>query len=47
MGEKYDGIRSVWNPKTEKLYSRFGNELPVLPQILSSFPHSFLDGELW
>ena len=28
MGEKYDGIRSVWNPKMESLYSRFGNKLP-------------------
>ena len=28
-------------------YSRFGNELLLLPSLISSIPPTFLDGELW
>jgi hypothetical protein len=28
-------------------YSRFGNELLLLPPLFSSIPRIFLDGELW
>eukprot|EP00026_Physarum_polycephalum_P000804 Phypoly_transcript_00805.p1 GENE.Phypoly_transcript_00805~~Phypoly_transcript_00805.p1 ORF type:complete len:823 (+),score=101.61 Phypoly_transcript_00805:1404-3872(+) len=46
LGEKYDGLRVVWNSKQRSLYSRYAYEI--------SFPYScqfpkseFLDGEIW
>eukprot|EP00026_Physarum_polycephalum_P002368 Phypoly_transcript_02374.p1 GENE.Phypoly_transcript_02374~~Phypoly_transcript_02374.p1 ORF type:complete len:856 (+),score=113.95 Phypoly_transcript_02374:207-2774(+) len=48
MGEKYDGIRFLWNPEDETLYSRAGHELEVSPLVHSRIPRSlFLDGEIW
>eukprot|EP00026_Physarum_polycephalum_P003956 Phypoly_transcript_03973.p1 GENE.Phypoly_transcript_03973~~Phypoly_transcript_03973.p1 ORF type:complete len:646 (+),score=59.16 Phypoly_transcript_03973:3-1940(+) len=47
LGEKYDGIRCCWNPVTETLYSRTGKEIQLFPPLTSSFPNSFVDGELW
>eukprot|EP00026_Physarum_polycephalum_P000813 Phypoly_transcript_00814.p1 GENE.Phypoly_transcript_00814~~Phypoly_transcript_00814.p1 ORF type:complete len:797 (+),score=105.00 Phypoly_transcript_00814:1557-3947(+) len=47
LGEKYDGIRCCWNPSQRKVYSRFGNELDILPEISLSLPKNFVDGEFW
>eukprot|EP00026_Physarum_polycephalum_P000178 Phypoly_transcript_00178.p1 GENE.Phypoly_transcript_00178~~Phypoly_transcript_00178.p1 ORF type:complete len:1068 (-),score=137.60 Phypoly_transcript_00178:3031-5769(-) len=47
LGEKYDGIRCCWNPKKDVVYSRFGNELLVAPEILSVLPRTIVEGELW
>lgn len=47
MGEKYDGIRFCWHPIKRKLYSRNGNELAIPLNLISLFPDSLLDGELW
>lgn len=46
-GEKYDGVRSCWNPLKKKLYSRWGIEQQTLLSVASQYPKSFLDGEIW
>eukprot|EP00026_Physarum_polycephalum_P001704 Phypoly_transcript_01706.p1 GENE.Phypoly_transcript_01706~~Phypoly_transcript_01706.p1 ORF type:complete len:1010 (+),score=136.82 Phypoly_transcript_01706:80-3109(+) len=47
LGEKYDGVRFCWNPKTETLYSRKGLQIELAPELTSLLPDIFLDGELW
>eukprot|EP00026_Physarum_polycephalum_P002670 Phypoly_transcript_02678.p1 GENE.Phypoly_transcript_02678~~Phypoly_transcript_02678.p1 ORF type:complete len:822 (+),score=110.18 Phypoly_transcript_02678:190-2655(+) len=47
LGEKYDGVRCVWNPNDKILYSRRGIELPM-HEDENLFPtNTFLDAELW
>eukprot|EP00026_Physarum_polycephalum_P001103 Phypoly_transcript_01104.p1 GENE.Phypoly_transcript_01104~~Phypoly_transcript_01104.p1 ORF type:complete len:992 (-),score=189.41 Phypoly_transcript_01104:668-3643(-) len=45
--EKYDGIRAIWNPHLQKIYSRFGIELQVLKFYVHWFPSIFVDTEIW
>eukprot|EP00026_Physarum_polycephalum_P002883 Phypoly_transcript_02892.p1 GENE.Phypoly_transcript_02892~~Phypoly_transcript_02892.p1 ORF type:complete len:806 (+),score=69.97 Phypoly_transcript_02892:73-2490(+) len=47
LGEKYDGIRCCWIPETRKVYSRFNNEITMLPSFLANVPLVSIDGELW
>eukprot|EP00026_Physarum_polycephalum_P002957 Phypoly_transcript_02966.p1 GENE.Phypoly_transcript_02966~~Phypoly_transcript_02966.p1 ORF type:complete len:695 (+),score=87.59 Phypoly_transcript_02966:171-2087(+) len=49
LGEKYDGVRCIWNPRTRKLYTRAGIEISLHPKIARHMlgAHSFLDGEAW
>eukprot|EP00026_Physarum_polycephalum_P004745 Phypoly_transcript_04768.p1 GENE.Phypoly_transcript_04768~~Phypoly_transcript_04768.p1 ORF type:complete len:663 (+),score=63.83 Phypoly_transcript_04768:34-2022(+) len=47
LGEKYDGIRSCWDPTTTTLYTRQGLEVELPPCFTSALPPIFLDGELW
>lgn len=47
LSEKYDGLRALWNPVTNKLYSRQGRELFILHIIQQHFIPEFLDGEIW
>eukprot|EP00026_Physarum_polycephalum_P004291 Phypoly_transcript_04309.p1 GENE.Phypoly_transcript_04309~~Phypoly_transcript_04309.p1 ORF type:complete len:715 (+),score=105.32 Phypoly_transcript_04309:82-2145(+) len=49
LGEKYDGIRCLWNPIKRKLFTRRANKLPLLPAHFAQFNDVtiFLDGELW
>eukprot|EP00026_Physarum_polycephalum_P002189 Phypoly_transcript_02194.p1 GENE.Phypoly_transcript_02194~~Phypoly_transcript_02194.p1 ORF type:complete len:921 (+),score=154.23 Phypoly_transcript_02194:106-2868(+) len=46
VGEKYDGIRCIWNPTTKELYSRRGLSIDLQSPILDQVP-AFLDGEIW
>eukprot|EP00026_Physarum_polycephalum_P001538 Phypoly_transcript_01540.p1 GENE.Phypoly_transcript_01540~~Phypoly_transcript_01540.p1 ORF type:complete len:1069 (+),score=95.14 Phypoly_transcript_01540:45-3251(+) len=45
VGEKYDGMRCCWNPQRQKIYTRAGRELQVLPGIARLFPKIYIDGE--
>lgn len=45
MGEKYDGIRVLWNGK--ELISRAGKPLKAPHFFTEGLPKTFLDGELW
>eukprot|EP00026_Physarum_polycephalum_P001959 Phypoly_transcript_01963.p1 GENE.Phypoly_transcript_01963~~Phypoly_transcript_01963.p1 ORF type:complete len:985 (-),score=156.37 Phypoly_transcript_01963:23-2977(-) len=47
IGEKYDGIRCLWNPNKKHLYSKTAIRIPLLPRIQRHFPSTFLDGEIW
>lgn len=47
MGEKYDGVRCVWNPIRQKLYSRGGIDIFLSEMYHSLFSDVFLDTELW
>ena len=48
MLEKYDGVRSFWNPQTKSFYTRRGVKVKNIPQdVIDSMPNIFLDGELW
>eukprot|EP00026_Physarum_polycephalum_P004657 Phypoly_transcript_04679.p1 GENE.Phypoly_transcript_04679~~Phypoly_transcript_04679.p1 ORF type:complete len:669 (+),score=68.95 Phypoly_transcript_04679:107-2113(+) len=49
MGEKYDGIRAIWNPEERALYSRFGNtiDIPSHHSFLKAQLSAYLDGEIW
>jgi hypothetical protein len=47
MGEKYDGIRTFWNPKSMLLYSRQGRSISLLEIFYLLLPCCFIDGELW
>ena len=47
MGEKFDGIRTVWNPIRGKLYSRKGTVMEVMLAYTKLLPVQFLDGEIW
>eukprot|EP00026_Physarum_polycephalum_P001037 Phypoly_transcript_01038.p1 GENE.Phypoly_transcript_01038~~Phypoly_transcript_01038.p1 ORF type:complete len:1240 (+),score=185.34 Phypoly_transcript_01038:28-3720(+) len=48
LGEKYDGIRVCWNPFQRSVYTRLGNQLPILSQITGMLsPSIIIDAELW
>eukprot|EP00026_Physarum_polycephalum_P002270 Phypoly_transcript_02276.p1 GENE.Phypoly_transcript_02276~~Phypoly_transcript_02276.p1 ORF type:complete len:794 (+),score=74.23 Phypoly_transcript_02276:119-2500(+) len=47
IGEKYDGLRFCWNPLERKLFTRYANEIQVLPSYYSSLPSIVIDGEMW
>eukprot|EP00026_Physarum_polycephalum_P003327 Phypoly_transcript_03337.p1 GENE.Phypoly_transcript_03337~~Phypoly_transcript_03337.p1 ORF type:complete len:777 (+),score=98.56 Phypoly_transcript_03337:66-2333(+) len=47
MGEKYDGLRALWNPKSRTLYSRMGKRISFPATFRHLLPSIFLDGELW
>jgi len=47
MGEKYDGVRGLWNPKIRRLFSRHGNVIRLPNGFTAILPIYFLDGELW
>ena len=48
MLEKYDGVRSFWNPQTKSFYTRRGVKVKNIPQdVIDSMPNIFPDGELW
>lgn len=47
LGEKYDGVRCVWNADEQQLYTRHGHTIH-LPQAVSNlFGHVCADGEVW
>eukprot|EP00026_Physarum_polycephalum_P003771 Phypoly_transcript_03785.p1 GENE.Phypoly_transcript_03785~~Phypoly_transcript_03785.p1 ORF type:complete len:728 (+),score=112.28 Phypoly_transcript_03785:126-2309(+) len=48
LSEKYDGIRAVFDSSEKRVYSRYGNILPVSNKAFTSLPAGLiLDGELW
>eukprot|EP00026_Physarum_polycephalum_P001974 Phypoly_transcript_01978.p1 GENE.Phypoly_transcript_01978~~Phypoly_transcript_01978.p1 ORF type:complete len:752 (+),score=127.08 Phypoly_transcript_01978:45-2300(+) len=49
LGEKYDGLRCIWNPKAKKLYNKTGLELSLPTQLDALCGNSgvFMDGEIW
>lgn len=45
--EKYDGVRAIWHPVRQQLFSRWGTILQIPNYILDvSPPHLWLDGEV-
>eukprot|EP00026_Physarum_polycephalum_P000339 Phypoly_transcript_00339.p1 GENE.Phypoly_transcript_00339~~Phypoly_transcript_00339.p1 ORF type:complete len:1688 (+),score=210.60 Phypoly_transcript_00339:78-5141(+) len=47
LGEKYDGIRTCWNPIDRVLYSRLGNALFLPSDVARAMPTILLDAEAW
>lgn len=49
MGEKYDGVRCIWNPVQQALYARRGREvlLPDSFHLSCTLSKIFMDCELW
>jgi len=47
MGEKFDGIRAVWNPKGLLFYSKQCLIIPNLELLQNQISLCFYDGELW
>jgi len=46
--EKYDGLRGLWNPEKQAMYSRVGTKFNLPQYIIDDMPKDiFLDGELW
>jgi len=46
IGEKYDGVRALWNPKITTLFSRQGKPIKLFSFFSDNFPVIFLDGEI-
>lgn len=47
LGEKYDGVRALWNPRKQILYTRLGNPIQLLISHVSLFIDRFIDAEIW
>lgn len=47
IGEKFDGVRTMWNPQVEALFTKKGGQLRIPPGIQDVMPDVFLDGETW
>eukprot|EP00026_Physarum_polycephalum_P003642 Phypoly_transcript_03655.p1 GENE.Phypoly_transcript_03655~~Phypoly_transcript_03655.p1 ORF type:complete len:704 (+),score=96.89 Phypoly_transcript_03655:68-2113(+) len=47
IGEKYDGIRCFWNFASNICYTRYGNEISLLPSVVKMLPQICTDNELW
>ena len=45
--EKYDGVRTLWDPTRRRFFSRYGGELRLPADLIESMPNILLDGELW
>ena len=45
--EKYDGVRTLWDPTRRIFFSRYGGELRLPADLIESMPNILLDGELW
>lgn len=47
MGEKFDGVRAVWNPSKSELYTKKGANMLIPQSISRKMPEMFLDGEVY
>jgi hypothetical protein len=46
MGEKFDGVRAVWNPEKGNMYTKKGSHMMIPDCVADQMPSVFLDGEV-
>jgi DNA ligase 1 len=47
IGEKFDGIRAIWNPIKSSLFSKTGRDIKLNELVNHCMPRMFMDSEVW
>jgi DNA ligase 1 len=47
ISEKFDGVRSVWNPSACVFYSKAAKLINIAMWVCDAMPLCWLDGEVW